>query len=66
MTEVEEKGYLAWNEFYTQMQRRFHKKWPKKQFWEHQYYNTFLGIAKKCLDARVEIKDYIGKVSPRV
>jgi hypothetical protein len=59
MDRIDEVGYRAWDEYYSQMERRFRLGRGRKQYWGHRYYKTFRDLAERCLKYDIVVTDFI-------
>jgi len=60
MDRIDELGYAAWDEFYTQMSTRYQTSRGRgDQYWTHRHYKALRRIGKLCLDNNIDVRDYI-------
>lgn len=59
MDRIDELGYMAWEEYYSQMAERYHMQRPGKSYWHDKYYKAFRIIGSMCNKHDVDPVDYI-------
>lgn len=59
MDQIDEVGYRAWDEYFTQMQRRFGLGRGRSAYWQHRHYKNFRKIASNCLQCGFEVTDFV-------
>lgn len=59
MNKDEELAYIAWNEYYDIMARRFDMQMDRRTLWTNKFHKSFLAIGRLCLTHDLDVSDYI-------
>lgn len=59
MDRADELGYMAWDEYYSQMSDRFRTRRPRKSYWHDKFYKAFRKIGDICDKNDIDPAHYI-------